>query len=317
MFEKGGNHYEQWANHYIGEAQLLKLSFCVIVEAEADVQFWGKIFLYLNLSPHFIPYSKNPAGNETTGVAQCLKFKAYASPHFVICIDSDYRYLLREEGISPDKFVFQTYTYSIENHYCHPARFNFVCKTSCSIDNEIFDFHKFSKQYSRRLFSLFLWHIYSIKHQLTYLTKSDFLQIINESHEGVPNCDIEHNAQMILDKLDKSCKDRIRTLETMYPDTDLSTIKSDLSTLGITERNILLYVRGHNVFSLTQKIGTEVTNAILNKEKSKLNQTEIAKLYEQRKPFSDKLKDWNVSNRYPEISRILDDIVKILPYNRP
>jgi hypothetical protein len=312
MFEEGSNYYEQLATYYIAEAHLLGHSFCAIVEAETDMQFWERIFIYLNLSPHFIYSSKNPAGNETTGVAQCLKFKAYACLRFVICIDSDYRYLMREEGISPDKFIFQTYTYSIENHYCHHTRFNSVCKTLCSIDNEMFDFHRFSEQYSRSLFSLLLWHIYSVRHQLTYLTKSAFLQIISESHKGIPNCDVEHNAQMIINKLDKSCRDQIHILETKYPGIDLSTIESDLSVLGITEQNTLLYVRGHNVFSLTQKIGTGVINVILNKKKSKLKPAEIEQLYKQREFFSEKLKDWDVSNGYPEISRILDDIVNTI-----
>ncbi|KAA6341378.1 hypothetical protein EZS27_010810 [termite gut metagenome] len=120
---------------------------------------------------------------------------------------------------------------------------------------------------------------------------------------------------MIIDKLNKNCKDKIRTLETNYPDIDLGIVESDLSILGITEQNTLLYVRGHNVFSLMQKIGTEVINVILNKKKSKLKPTEIGQLYKQRKFFSEKLKDWDVSNKYSEVSRILSDIKKVYDRN--
>lgn len=310
MFEGKADFYSQLTIHYIAEAKLLGHSACAIVEAENDVHFWSHMFLSHKLNPHFIYNTKHPSGNKTTGVAQCLKFKEHACKEFIICIDSDYRYLKKETDISAVNFILQTYTYSIENHYCHHNRFNSVCKLSCTVENNVFDFEKFFKQYSRCLFPLFLWHIYSMHNNVTELPADDFLAIINKSHEGITHCDIANNSKMIIDKLDKSCKEKIAFLETQYPGVRLDNLKSELAGLGVREDNVLLYIRGHNVYALIHKIGIEVVNGILEKEKEKLkgDSSAIGKLYKEKLPFEKSLLQCSFSFNYPEIMRIKDDI---------
>lgn len=96
---------------------------------------------------------------------------------------------------------------------------------------------------------------------------------------------------MIIHKLDESCKEKIAFLETQYPGVRLDNLKSELAELGVREDNVLLYIRGHNVYALIHKLGTEVVNGILEKEKEKLKGDSFAieKLYKEKLPLEKSL----------------------------
>lgn len=121
-------HYEHWANYYAGEAVLLKFDATIHVEAFDDSVFWEKTLNNYTSGKkfNFIYHSLTPSGSDATGVNHCLKYKDYLNKRFFICIDSDYRYLLQEAGISSANLIFQTYTYSIENHLCYAKKLNSI-----------------------------------------------------------------------------------------------------------------------------------------------------------------------------------------------
>lgn len=313
MFEGTDNFYEQLVLDYINGAQMDGFSFCAILEAQPDVDFWDKMFSSTGKLPKFIYVSKNKNGNDTTGVKQCLKFRNYACKEFIICLDSDYRYLLKDTSICVKNFILQTYTYAMDNHYCHHDRLNAVCKSSCNFDNEIFDFKVFWEKYSENLYPLFIWNIYLKRNHLQDLSNDEFLDCINKSHEGIPFCDIDNNSQGIIDKLYNLCRSKVEKLSAKYATVDLDEVEKDLQILGVTKHNVFLFVRGHNIQSLLQKIGGEVVEKILRIEKGKCNgdTSKIEELYKERKSFPGALIKQSLSITYPEILKLSDDILKV------
>ena len=261
----------------------------------------------------FIYVSKSKKGNNTTGVKQCLKFRNYACKEFIICLDSDYRYLLRDTSICTDNFILQTYTYAMDNHYCHHDRLNAVIKASCSFDNKIFDFKVFWEKYSEKLYPLFIWNVYLRKNNLQGLSNAEFWDCINKSYEGVPFYDIGNNSQRVIDKLENLCHSKIQDLSARFANADLAAIENDLQVLGITKQNVFLFVRGHNIQWLLQRVGGTVVNEIFKVEKIKCNgdRDKIAELCKKRLSFSEKLIEQPLSFSYPEIIRLSADIQKV------
>ena len=122
-------YYYHAAKRFMMDAQLLRCRAAIHVEDKDDIVFWSNIFKHFRPNDrfHFIAGSRNERGHETRGVTQCLKYVKYLNPKFFICIDSDYRYLLQEQGIDVKHYIFQTYTYSFENHHCYDKGLNELC----------------------------------------------------------------------------------------------------------------------------------------------------------------------------------------------
>ena len=138
-------YFQHTAKRFMLDAQLLRCRAAIHVENKDDIIFWRTILAHFRPNDrfHFIAGSRNENGHETKGVTQCLKYLKFLGPKFFICIDSDYRYLLRERHIDAQHFVMQTYTYSFENHHCFAEGLNDVCKQITTLPNTIFDFRTF------------------------------------------------------------------------------------------------------------------------------------------------------------------------------
>ena len=132
-------YYYHAAKRFMMDAQLLRCRAAIHVEDKDDIVFWSNIFKHFRPNDrfHFIAGSRNERGHETRGVTQCLKYVKYLNPKFFICIDSDYRYLLQEQGIDVKHYIFQTYTYSFENHHCYDKGLNELCYRITTLPNNV------------------------------------------------------------------------------------------------------------------------------------------------------------------------------------
>lgn len=151
-------HYELWADYYAGEAILLKCVASVHVEDFEDAVFWEKTLNNYTSGKkfNFIYHSLTPSGSDATGVNHCLKYKDYLNDRFFICIDSDYRYLLQKTEISATNYIFQTYTYSIENHLCYKTKLNLIPEKCTGVANTVFNFEAFLFAYSNAVYEAFI-----------------------------------------------------------------------------------------------------------------------------------------------------------------
>ena len=299
-------HYQSLARYYTNLTILKRCKAVIHFEDKSDEIFWKVFFnkCFPDKTFLFLLYSKNPEGNKTTGCEQCLKFKHFLNKSFLICIDSDYRYLLQEPDINIRHFIFQTYTYSFENHICFSNGLDDICKLSAKFDNSIYDFNAFFKKYSIIIYDLFIWHIALYKKNPKLFNINEFCSIINL---GDINKDIYN--QTVLFELKEKVDKKIEILQNDHPDFNLIVEKEKYVELGVTKENVYLYIRGHNIFSLCVSAGKAVCNEILKIEKSKITDpVKIKALYDSVEDFEKVIYKNIQLGIYPEIIKIEDDM---------
>lgn len=301
-------HYEYWANYYAGASYELECSATVHVEAFDDAVFWENTFNhYLPAKRfNFIWASNSVSNNETSGSAQCLKFSNFLSERFLICIDSDYRYILQDMNINPTKHIFQTYTYSIENHLCYKSKLNTLSAKCTGIENIFFDFEYFLLQYSKVVYDTFIWHLHFLQSGDTNTFSKDSFNEIIHLQQVILNSDIDNNGKAILDELNIRCNNKTNALKIQFPHRNIEATKQHFIKLGLTSNNTYLFVRGHNLFDLIVEIGNNVNNKLLKEEKQRLEgkNTAISLLFNRTRPFKLELESSIVFEVYDEIERI-------------
>ena len=307
-------HYEYWANYYAGEAILLQYNASVHVEDFDDAVFWQKTFTHFlpDKKFNFIYHSLTPSGSDATGASHCLKFKDYLNNQFFVCIDSDYRYLLQEVDICPANFIFQTYTYSIENHICYKSKLNAIPEKCTGIANSVFDFEAFLLAYSNAIYEAFIWHLYFLRNEdVVTFSKDEFNHII--SLNGMAGFSINNNGKAIINELISRCNFKTAQLRAAFSQVDLVAERAHFDSLGLKEDNAYLYVRGHNVFDLIVKTGKEVCSQLLSLKKAQLSTAhEISELYAKATPFLRELESVIVFEGYEEINKIKKEITQTL-----
>lgn len=308
-------HFESKANYYASIANGTVFKASIHLEDAVDVIFWKPLFnnIFPEAKFNFIYESESLLGNKTSGCEQCLKYKNYLSNRFFICIDSDYRYLLQEADISPANFIFQTYTYSIENHLCYAAKLNTIAEQCTGVTNTIFDFEAFLLAYSYAVYEAFIWHLYFLNQgDVDSFCKDEFSRIL--SLNGIQGFSIHNNGEVILNELITRCNTKVAQLKATHPLVNLEKEQTHFISLGLNRDTAYLHVRGHNVFDLIVKIGKEVNDTLLAQQRKSLGITgeAIAQLYTKSIKFEDKLKEEIVFEGYEEIERVGREISTIL-----
>ncbi|NDP22712.1 MAG: DUF4435 domain-containing protein [Paludibacter sp.] len=309
-------HYEYWANYYAGVSIVLRYTASVHVEDFDDAVFWEKTLNHFlpEQKFNFVYYSLSPKGNETTGCEQCLKYKDYLSDRFFICIDSDYRYLLQESDISPSNHIYQTYTYSIENHLCFISKLNAIPEKCTRIADHIFDFEAFLFSYSNAVYEAYIWHLYFLRiGDETSFSKDEFNRIIHLL-QVVPDYDIANNGNAIILEMENRCNIKINSLKVPFPDVNIELEKTYFRTLGVTSNNVYLFVRGHNLFDLIVAIGKKNCDKLLDYQKIRLgnNRQAVAQLYTDTIKYEKELMNEIVFGGYGEMEKIEKDLNHIL-----
>lgn len=307
-------HYQYWASHFAGEAILLRKDASVHVEDFDDAVFWEKTFTHIlpGKEFNFVWASNSFSGNLSTGCAQCLKYKDYLSERFFICIDSDYRYLLQDAGMTAAHHIFQTYTYSIENHLCFATKLNAIPEKCTGIPNTVFDFEAFLLAYSLTVYDALIWHLYFLRiGDIRTFSKNDFQLIL--SLTGMRGFSINTHGAAIISELTNRCATKVDQLTTAHPSIDIDAEKSYFATLGLLPHNAYLYVRGHNLFELIKKIGKELNNQLLASKATRLtNPQQIQELFAKSTPFERELERQIVFDGYNEMEKIKSDIISHL-----
>ena len=149
----------------------------VYVENEDDIPFWWGVFdryaPHLHFEINFPSFAR--------GKKEVLKIQA--GKYLLLCVDSDYDYLLQDatevsRRINHDPYIFQTYAYSIENYKCYAESLRGVCVLSSLNDKEVFDLVEFIKLYSRIIYELFLYSYNLEKQGDDSFTRDDFSKAI-------------------------------------------------------------------------------------------------------------------------------------------
>lgn len=253
----------------------------VFVENEDDVPFWKHIFDQFNLQTKVTPASKTSLER---GKQAVLKHLDHAGEFLLLCVDSDYDYLLDgatklSKTIKENPFVFQTYTYSIENYKCFAEGLHQVVVEATLNDQQVFDFVAFMERYSEIVYELFLYSFYYKKQHLlkaegyqreyqikqTQLSEAElrtwqeanlpkeWFEIFEIKEDfgktiSIPTqVDIHGAGTLDLTKLRQVITERLAALPKIE-DTILDSLKRELAELGLEPRNTYLFVRGHNIY---------------------------------------------------------------------
>ena len=263
--------YAAAAARFAMDSKMLRCRASVHVENKDDIIFWEHILH--KLSPkdkfHFISGSRNEYGNETSGVTQCLKYFKYLSPSFIICVDSDYRYLTGAKKYNAKNYVLQTYTYSFENHHCFADGLEEFCCRLTNIRSCPFNFNLFWKRYSNAIYKLFIWHLYFLAHDMDDFTQCEFNEYLNIVSQGNRH-ELIRKPEIFLDDLHKRADSRVKEFHGRNPHIDIDKFRMKIEALGVNPNNVYLYVRGHNVYDLTVTLCRDVCRMMLRQAKQNM-----------------------------------------------
>lgn len=238
---------ENELDYYIEQYTLFEdYELVAFLESEEDERFWGFIFdkSIPNKKIAFDSYSKE--GKQ--GKKAVLKYKTAIlnqNAKAMICIDSDFDYIASNDDINENPFIFQTYTYSVENYACCAKSLDNLCKTLL-INN--FNFEKFLKNYSKIISELLI---------LDIVLKDESTEINNFYKHDINIDTINNNGNKFLQNL----KDKIdvKTVEIKTNFTintaSVTKIKDKITQDELLNSDFLhLYINGHIIFDLIKNI---------------------------------------------------------------
>jgi hypothetical protein len=216
----------------------------VYVENEDDIPFWRGVFD--KYAPHLHFDIDFPSHCLVRGKEEVLKIQA--GEYLLLCVDSDYDYLLQDttevsKRINHDPYIFQTYTYSIENYKCYAKSLRQVCVSSSLNDEEIFDLVRFIKLYSNIIYELFLYSYEFEKQGNNLFSRDNFSKVI----KILEKVDINEQGKQAIDALINSVDYQLTLLKT-NKDIHINSIAQELEVLGVNKDNTYLFVKGHVIY---------------------------------------------------------------------
>lgn len=235
----------------------------IAVEGKDDVAFWSFVFDRSEFRHQYrIFRSYNYPNAQSSGKNTLAYFLPHTQRDFAICIDSDYDYLL-ENPLWQRPYVFQTYTYSIENYYCYVPSLNRVINRAANLpfDTEGVSFEDiFIEKFSKIIYEL---------------TVESLQQALNERRSEEARHKLGKDIRLInklnidvgLSVLEVHIQNQLQQL----PITD--ELREKLFSKGLRPETAYLFVRGHDVlnsvfvpiFKLIQK---DIKNTKLNEIKA-------------------------------------------------
>lgn len=246
----------------------------VFVEGYEDVAFWRGIFDHF-ANPHLRFEISVPTREDLPkGKKVLINNASNASETLLLCMDSDFDYLLSEDDeqsrlIAQNPFMFHTYAYATENYLCYAPSLHNVCVKATKNDTRIFSFEKFMADYSRTIYPLFIWYVYSAsRHTENVFPLSDFKASVKLNYLDIPN-----NGQGTIEWLARQVARREQSLIEQYPHmaADMPRFADYLRMKGVEPELTYLFMHGHTLMD-------NVVMVILSDVCEKLRQMSIARI---------------------------------------
>ena len=222
----------------------------VFVEGYEDVAFWRGIF------DHFVnPYLRFEISVPTRedlpkGKKVLLKAASSASEQMLLCMDSDFDYLFDDEDdvsrqIVESPFMFHTYTYATENYLCYAPSLHNVCVKAVKNDTYIFDFEQFMADYSRTIYPLFLWYVYSASRK----TENVLPLIDFKSAVRIGYIDLENNGENTIAWLQRNIERKTASLVEEHPEmaAEIPAFAERIRAKGVEPELTYLFMHGHTL----------------------------------------------------------------------
>ena len=247
----------------------------VFVEGYEDVAFWRGIFDHFRNPYLRFEISVPNRDDLPKGKKVLMSMIGKTDPERVIlCVDSDFDYLFdgateqSREVLAADN-MFHTYVYATENYLCYAPSLRNVCVKATKNDTRIFDFERFFAAYSRAIYPLFLWYVYSaqLSHESVF-TLSEFKASVRLGY-----VDIRNNGENTLAWLERNVARRHQALESENPEMvdEVRAFAEKLQKVGAEANNCYMFMHGHTLMD-------NVVMPVLSAVCEKLRQLSIAKI---------------------------------------
>lgn len=225
----------------------------VEVEDTIDRDFWGDLLgeLCPEKEFHFDPYHTilNEDGtSERTGKgkSQIINASADFNAWHIGCVDSDYDWILSDYTdagmtISGNKYLLQTYAYSIENLMCLSCTLEDFCHENTE-EATGFDFDDYLTRLSKAVYPLLVWSTYLCSKGNQDFTPTSWREVLVNT---------EKDPEASLAKIEEKAKAKIEEFDKKYADKIIDKEGFEFQTVcmkGVTEDESYLFVRGHELF---------------------------------------------------------------------
>lgn len=265
---------------------LNRADIVIMTESSDDERFWKAVFHHsLPLNKVMFNYAVQPSSKGAYGKTICMKYAPFTNKHFVLAIDSDFDRILCKRQ-SP--FVFQTMTYSWENHYCWSQSLNSIYK-GISVNERTFDFNLFFTKLGSII------HPYMKKLLAAKMEKNKKWSLdamcsailsIQPNGRGM----LDGDGMLLLESIENSLQQWASSLASPSSSAQ-DNIQKSFDDMGIKYDNAYLYMQGHCIYDLLKRIGAALTN-------QSASDFECHALYHNLK-----------FDQYPEIKALVNDIV--------
>ena len=246
----------------------------VFVEGYEDVAFWRCIFD--NFTNPYLRFEISVPTREDLpkGKKVLINNADKANQTLLLCMDSDFDYLLSDDDeqsrlIIDHPYMFHTYAYATENYLCYAPSLHNVCVKATKNDTRIFSFETFLADYSRTIYPLFLWYVYSAsRHTENVFPLADFKSSVRLNYLDIPD-----NGRNTIEWLARQVARREQALEYQYPDIakEIPRFGEYLRTKGVEPELTYLFMHGHTLMD-------NVVMIVLHDVCEKLRQMSLAKI---------------------------------------
>jgi len=247
----------------------------VFVEGHEDVAFWYDILeeyeAQKNIKFDITPFSRD--NSIAQGKSEVLKWANNTGKELILCVDSDYDYLLPNHSdssikIKSNQYIFQTYAYSIENLKCYREKLHKVCIPSTNNSKQKINLSELLKLYSNIIYPILLWSLYfASKKDITTFTITDFSNLV----KVLENPDISNQCEATIRDLEQKVQTKIVELEQTHSSDiqQVETLSQQLRELDLNKDTAYLFMKRHTLFDdVVLRILRKLVE-ILRKEKEK------------------------------------------------
>lgn len=260
------------------------------VESYDDIAFWRTLLEEFEDDEHYFQVMLPSATSLAKGKKMVLMNTlntAELGRSMIACVDSDYDFLLQgatrtSSKINDNPYIFQTYTYAIENYHCFAESLHEVCVQATLNDRIIFDFQTYMKQYSEIVYLLFLWNIWFYRQGDTHTFPMHELHTctaLKEVSIRHPERSLEDVRRRVNQKLAMFKRQHAKKIP------QVNALRSELKELGLIPETTYLYMQGHHIMdNVVMKLLNPVCT-VLRRER----ELEIKRLAEHDEQFKNEL----------------------------
>lgn len=235
---------------------LVHADVVIMTESSDDERFWRAVFNYVLPQKRItFNYAVQPSSKMAYGKTMCLKYASFTNSHFVLAVDSDFDRILGKPCLSLP-YVFQTMTYSWENHYCWASTLDSIYK-GVSTGGTPFNFNTFLTKFGSIIYPYITKLLAAKKNGIKCWSLDKMCSVILSIQPNRKEL-LSDDGKLLL----KSISESLQKWESELVSPS-STAQDDvielLNNIGVTYRNAYLYMQGHCVYDMLQRIGAALT----------------------------------------------------------